>query len=49
MSASYAVAPGIYLQEWIEEASVTQQEAAYRLGLSRKTVNGIIKGTQPVS
>lgn len=49
MSASYAVAPGMYLQEWIEEVSVTQQEAADRLGLSRKTVNGIIKGTQPVS
>lgn len=49
MSTGYAVAPGMYLQEWIEEASVTQQEAADRLGLSRKTVNGIIKGTQPVS
>lgn len=49
MSASYAAAPGMYLQEWIEEASLTQQEAADRLGLSRKTVNGIIKGTQPVS
>lgn len=49
MSASYAVAPGMYLQEWIEEASLTQQEAADRLRLSRKTVNGIIKGTQPVS
>ena len=45
----YAAAPGMYLQEWIEEASLTQQEAADRLGLSRKTVNGIIKGTQPVS
>lgn len=49
MSTGYAVAPGMYLQEWIEEASVTQQEAADRLGLSRKTVNCIIKGTQPVS
>lgn len=28
---------------------MTQQEAADRLGLSRKTVNGIIKGTHPVS
>lgn len=49
MSTGYAVAPGMYLQQWVEEASVTQQEAANRLGLSRKTVNGIIKGTQPVS
>ena len=49
MSASYAVAPGMYLQEWIEEASLTQQEAADRLGLSRKTVNGIIKGSQPIT
>lgn len=49
MSASYAIAPGMYLQEWIEGASLTQQEAADCLGLSRKTVNGIIKGTQPVS
>lgn len=49
METNYAVAPGMYLQEWIEVESLTQQEVADRLGLSRKTVNGIIKGTQPVT
>lgn len=49
MEANYAVAPGMYLQEWIENEFLTQQELADRLGLSRKTVNGIIKGTQPVT
>ncbi len=49
MGANYAVAPGMYLQEWIEDEALTQQEVADRLGLSRKTVNGIIKGSQPIT
>ncbi len=49
MKTDYAVAPGMYLQEWIDRESLTQQEAADRLDLSRKTVNGIIKGAQPIT
>lgn len=45
----YAVAPGMYLQEWLEDEGLTQSQAADRLGVSRKTVNGIIKGKQPIS
>lgn len=49
MGTNYAVAPGMYLQEWIDDESLTQQETADRLGLSRKTVNGIINGSQPIT
>lgn len=45
----YAVAPGMYLEEWLEDEGLTQSEAADRLGVSRKTVNGIVKGKQPIS
>lgn len=45
----YAVAPGAYLKEWLEDEGLTQSEAAARLGVSRKTVNGIVKGSQPIS
>ncbi|MDQ1075157.1 HigA family addiction module antitoxin [Microbacterium sp. SORGH_AS_0969] len=45
----YAVAPGQYLDEWLEESSLTQQEAANRLGVSRKHVNEIVNGRAPVT
>ncbi|WP_295828961.1 HigA family addiction module antitoxin [uncultured Microbacterium sp.] len=45
----YAVAPGKYLAEWLEETSTTQQEAANRLGFSRKHVNEIVNGRAPVT
>ena len=49
MGTNYAVAPGMYLQEWLDDEQMTQQALADRLGISRKTVNGILKGTQPIS
>lgn len=49
MKTNYAVAPGMYLQEWLDDEQITQQALADRLGISRKTVNGILKGTQPIS
>lgn len=49
MGTNYAVAPGMYLQEWLDDEQVTQQVLADRLGISRKTVNGILRGTQPIS
>lgn len=49
MGTNYAVVPGMYLQEWLDDEQMTQQALADRLGISRKTVNGILKGTQPIS
>lgn len=46
---NYAVAPGEYLSEWLEETSTTQQQAADRLGCSRKLVNEIVNGRAAVS
>lgn len=44
MDPNYAVAPGDYLQEWLEETGTTQQQAADQLGYSRKHVNEIVNG-----
>ena len=39
MEPNYAVAPGEYLQEWLEDSGTTQQQAADQLGYTRKHVN----------
>ena len=49
MTTNYAVAPGEYLQEWLEESAMTQQQLADRLGSSRKQVNEIVNGRAPVT
>ncbi|SHJ80594.1 HTH-type transcriptional regulator / antitoxin HigA [Tessaracoccus bendigoensis DSM 12906] len=49
MDRNYAVAPGEYLAEWLEEERFTQQQLADRLGWSRKRVNEIVGGRAPVS
>lgn len=49
MNPNYAVAPGEYLQEWLDENHLTQQQAAVRLGCSRKQVNELVNGRAPVS
>lgn len=41
---NYAVAPGKYLEEWLEDQGMTQAEVAARLGCSRKFVNEIVNG-----
>ncbi len=49
MDTNYAVAPGEYLSEWLEDERVTQQQVADRLGWSRKRVNEVVGGRAPVS
>lgn len=44
MMRNYAVAPGEYLQEWLEDEGVTQTEFAEKVGFSRKKVNEIVLG-----
>ncbi len=46
---NYAVAPGDFLQEWLDDTATTQQEAGDRLGCSRKHVNEIVNGRTPVT
>ena len=43
MATNYAVAPGEYLQEWIDEQStpMTQADLAQKLGMSRKQISVI--------
>ena len=44
-ATNYAVAPGEYLEEWIDDHDLSQQRVAELLGSSRKQVNerGIVK------
>jgi HTH-type transcriptional regulator/antitoxin HigA len=48
-ATNYAVAPGEYLEEWIDERGLSQQQAADLLGCSRKQVNEIVNGRAPVT
>ena len=50
MVRDYAVAPGEYLEEWLEEnPEITQKQLADDLGISRKQVNAILRGRAPIS
>lgn len=46
---NYAVAPGEYLAEWLDETRTTQQQAAERIGASRKQINEIVNGRAPIT
>ena len=46
---NYAVAPGEYLEEWIDDRGFSQQHVADLLGCSRKQVNEIVNGRAPVT
>lgn len=48
-NTNYAVAPGAYLEEWIEDEGTTQGAVADLLGCSRKQVNEIVNGRAPVT
>jgi addiction module HigA family antidote len=48
-TTNYAVAPGAYLEEWVEEEGHSQQQVADMLGTSRKLINEIINGRAPVT
>lgn len=46
---NYAVAPGAYLQEWIEEHDTTPHNTAELLGCHPRQVNDIIQGHTPIT
>jgi len=48
-TTDYAVAPGAYLEEWIEDQGLSQQRVADMLGSSRKLVNEIVHGRAPIT
>ncbi|MGW8483548.1 HigA family addiction module antitoxin [Microbacterium sp. NPDC055903] len=48
-ATNYAVAPGEYLEEWIEDNGLSQQRVAELLGSSRKQVNEIVNGRAPIT
>lgn len=48
-STNYAVAPGEYLEEWIDDHGLSQQRVAEQLGSSRKQVNEIVNGRAPIT
>jgi len=48
-NTDYAVAPGEYLEEWIEAQGLSQQRVADLLGSSRKHVNEIVNGHAPIT
>ena len=48
-ATNYAVAPGAYLEEWIDEHDLSQQQVADMLGSSRKQVNEIVSGRAPIT
>lgn len=48
-ATNYAVAPGEYLEEWIDDNGLSQQRVAELLGSSRKQVNEIVNGRAPIT
>ena len=45
----YLVAPGEVLEDYLESLGMTQAELAARTGLTKKTINEIIKGKSPIT
>ena len=45
----YLVTPGDVLEEYLEALGMTQAELADRTGLTRKTINEVIKGKSPIT
>ena len=45
----YLVTPGEVLEEYLETCGMTQAELAIRTGLTKKTINEIIKGKSPIT
>lgn len=48
-ATNYAVAPGAYLEEWIDEQGLSQQQVADMIGSSRKQINEIVNGRAPIT
>lgn len=45
----YAVHPGEFIAEWLEDRGVTQVELADRIAMSTKQLNQIIRGHKPIT
>lgn len=45
----YLIAPGEVLKDYLESLEMTQAELAIRSGLTKKTINEIIKGKSPIT
>ena len=45
----YDVSPGEVLEDYLESLGMTQAELAARTGLTKKTINKIIKGKSPIT
>ena len=45
----YLVTPGEVLKDYLENLGITQAELAARTGLTKKTINEIIKGKSPIT
>lgn len=41
----YAVSPGEFLRDWLDENSAAQQQLANDIGVSRKHINSILAGS----
>ncbi len=48
-NTDYAVAPGEYIEEWIESQGLSQKRVAELLGNSRKQVNELVNGHAPIT
>ncbi|WP_026926844.1 HigA family addiction module antitoxin [Granulicoccus phenolivorans] len=48
-TTDYAVAPGEYLEEWIEDQGLSQQRVADLLDGSRTQVSEIVHGRAPIT
>lgn len=46
---NYAVPPGEYVKEWLEENHITLDELTYALGVTESYANELIAGKVPVS
>jgi len=46
---NYAVAPGEYLREWIDDQGMSDQAVADRLGYTLEQLKGILNGSAPVT
>lgn len=46
---NYAVAPGEYVNEWLEESETTAPDLAFKLGVSESYVHALLAGEIPVS
>ena len=46
---NYAVAPGEYVTEWLEENAITMEELAFALGVNETYTKDLIEGKIPIN